>query len=254
MPDQKIAYIVGESVTYATGNLTRAVNIPYGAQGVEVRITTTATNFWQFCPKLKQAFKFTASGSVYRDDTVALSERGTNQTATFNSMTATNDFIYIGCEVPFRGVYVNVVNANGTASVLSGTYTKNDGTYAALTVTDNTASGGATLAIDNTITWTMPTDWTKASVNGGAPLYYARLTTDGGTDSATSLAEVIPLSVQTANSTGAKGVVAVTTAVSAPRYWFSREHVGGIEAIAADTNVVRFEFLCTSPSQAVFVQ
>src|SRR5207247_1094219 len=140
-----IFYTVGESITTSTGNLTVARNLPYGARYVEIRITTTASDFWQFCPRLRQAFKFTAVGSVYRDDTTTLSERGANTTVTFNSMVASNDFIYIGCDVPFRGVYVNVVNVNGTASVMSGSYWSG-AAWTALSITDGTTSGGATLA------------------------------------------------------------------------------------------------------------
>jgi hypothetical protein len=255
--NSKITGIVGESVTFATGNLVRSFNKPYGATGLEIRLAALANDGWNFTPTLRKAWKFTAVGSVYRDDTDALRERGTNQTATYNSMVATNDFIYVGCDVPFRGVYVNVVNANGTASVLSAFYWKNDSTWAGLTETDGTASGGATLAIDNAITWTVPTDWDKTTVNGSGPHYWVRFNSDGGTDSATSLAEIIPMPVQPSVSTvtgGSDSPVVVATAVAAPRYWFDPNHVGGVEVTAANTEVIRMEWLVTSPTTALFVQ
>ena len=253
--NQSITGIVGEEITFATGNLTRATNNPYGASGVEVRLASGTADSWNFCPRLRKAWKFTAVGSVYRDDTNALSERGTNQTATFNSMVATDDFIYVGADVPFRGVYVNVANANGTASILSAFYW--DGSaWTGLTETDGTASAGATLAIDNIITWTLPTDWQKTNVNGSGPLFWVRMNSDGGTDSATSLAEIIPLSVQGTSITvgGAATPVIVATAVTPPRYWFDRDAVGGIEILAANTELVRLEWLITSPVSAIFVQ
>lgn len=254
MSNNKIVSIVGEEVTFATGNLTRAVNAPYGATGIEVR-PAAATSSFQFTPRLQKAWKFTAVGSVYRDDTDALSERGTNQTATYNSMVATNDFIYIGCDVPFRGVYVNVVNVNGTASVLSAFYDVS-GTWTGLTETDGTASAGATFAADNIITWTVPTDWTKSVVNGAGPLFWVRMNSDGGTDSATSLAEIIPLPVQGTSTTvgGSQSPVAVATAVAGARYWFNSNAVGGLEMLATNTEVFRNEWLITSPVSAVFVQ
>lgn len=254
--DLPIRSVVGESITFATGNLIRAVNIPKGARWVTLRCTTTASAMAQFCPKLRQAFKFTAVGSVYRDDTAALTERGTNQTATFNSMVATNDFIYIGCDVPFRGVYVNVVNANATASVLSAFYWDGS-TWQGLTETDGTASAGATLAIDNIITWTMPTDWAKTSVNNSAPYFYVRFNSDGGTDSATSLAEVIPLSVQstgTAPGTAIQIVAAITTAVDPPKFWIDGDAVGGVEIVEANNGVIRTEFFITSQVAKAFIE
>lgn len=251
----KITGIVGESITFATGHLTRAFNAPKGASGVEVRLAVLANDNWNFSPRLKRAFKFTASGSVYRDDTATLTERGTNTTATYNSMVATNDFIYLGCDVPFRGVTVDVVNANGTASVLSAFYW--DGTnWTGLTETDGTASAGATLAIDNNITWTVPTDWATTTVNGTGPHFWVRFNSDGGTDSATSLAQIVPLGVQGTDATigGSDTPVVVATAVAPPRYWFDPEAVGGIEVLAANTEVVRIEWLITSPVAAFFVQ
>jgi len=248
--------IVGESITFTTGDLVRSFNAALGATGVTIRGAALANDGWNFCPRLKKAFKFTAVGSIYRDDTAVFAERGVNTTATYNSMVATNDFLYVGCDVPFRGVYVNVVNANGTASVLSAFYW--DGSaWTGLTETDGTTSGGATLAIDNAITWTMPTDWAKTNVNGVGPHFWVRMNSDGGTDSATSIAEVIPMPVQPSVSTvigGADTPILVASAVAAERYWFDPENVGGVEITAATTEVVRVEWLVTSPVMAVFVQ
>lgn len=257
MSNTKLTGIVGESITFATGDLVRCFNKAYGAIGVDIRGAVLANDGWNFTPLLQKAWKFTASGSVYRDDTDALRERGTSTTATYNSMAADVDFIYIGCDVPFRGAYVNVVNANGTASVLVATYSKNDGTFAGLTETDNTASGGASLAIDNSMTWTVPTDWEKRVINGSGPHFWVRLAFDGGTDSATSLAEIIPMPIQPSVSSavgGADTPVLVATAVANNRYWFDPSVVGGIEITAANTEVVRVEWLCAGRNSTVVTQ
>jgi len=255
MSSQKLTGIVGEEITFATGFLTRSTNAPYGATGVEVRPSSGTADSWNFSPRLQKAWKFTASGAVYRDDTAVLSERGANQTATYNSMVATTDFIYLASAVPFRGVTINVVNANATASVLSAFYW--DGAaWTGLTETDGTASAGATLAVDNNITWTVPTDWQKTVVNGSGPLYWVRFNSDAGTDSATSLAEAIPLGIQGTSTTvgGSQNPVIVATAVMPPRYWFDPDAVGGIELLAANATVIRVEWLITSPVTALFVQ
>ena len=57
---------------------------------------------------------------------------------------ANGDALYVGSHVPFGGVHVDVDAANGTASVLTVKYSKNDGTWADISATDNSASGGAT--------------------------------------------------------------------------------------------------------------
>lgn len=256
MTNTKLTSIVGQSITFATGDLVRCFNAARGAVGVDIRGAALANDGWNFTPRLKRALKFTAVGSVYRDDTAPFTERGANTVATFNSMVATNDFIYVGCDVPFRGVYINVVNANGTASVATWAYWSG-AAYTDLSATDNTASAGATLAIDNSVTWTMPTDWAMTTVNGTGPHFWVRMNSSAGTDSATSLAEIIPMPVQpSVNSAvgGADTPVLVATAVDSARYWFDSEEVGGVEITAANTEVVRVEWLCAGRAALSFAQ
>jgi hypothetical protein len=72
---------------------------------------------------------------------------------------ANNDFIYVGSWTQFRGVNVDVGNINGTSSILTVKYRKNDDSWADISDTDGTASGGATFAQDGTVSWTVPSDW-----------------------------------------------------------------------------------------------
>jgi len=73
---------------------------------------------------------------------------------------ANNECIFIGVPIKFKSVTVTVSLPNGSASVLSGYYRKNDNTWAALSgFSDGTTSGGATLAQNGTISWTVPSDW-----------------------------------------------------------------------------------------------
>jgi hypothetical protein len=83
------------------------------------------------------------------------------------------------------------------------------------------------------------------------------MTSSGGTDSATSLAEIIPMPVQpSVNSAvgGADTPVLVATAVANNRYWFDPSNVGGIEITAANTEVVRVEWLCAGINTTVVTQ
>lgn len=85
----------------------------------------------------------------------------TSTDVTLSSLdTAANlDFVYVGSHLPFSGVEIDVDAANGNASVLTVKYRKSDNTWADISATDGTTSGGATFAVDGNVTWTMPTDW-----------------------------------------------------------------------------------------------
>lgn len=123
---------------------------------------------------------------------------------------AAGDAVYLGSHLPFRGVMVDVDAANANASVLSGDYW-NGSAWSALTVTDNSASAGATFAQGGAITWTLPTDWApgalrnlvstcgtnvREATNGG--MYWARLKVSAALDSSTTLNSLLSLSRSTA--------------------------------------------------------
>lgn len=110
---------------------------------------------------------------------------------------ANGDALWVGSHLPFRGLSVDVDAANGTASVLSGTYW-NGSALTDISLTDNTASGGATFAQDGTITWTVPSDWTAAKLTAigsaaasvarsGEDLYWVKLVVSAALDSSTTL-------------------------------------------------------------------
>lgn len=103
-----------------------------------------------------------STGSLLQDLTDKLSGTGTG---TVLDAMQTGDFLYICFSDIVGGVHFNIKAANGDASVIAATYW--DGTaWAALTETDNTASGGATWAVDGSITFTAPTDWVSAHLGG----------------------------------------------------------------------------------------
>lgn len=121
---------------------------------------------------------------------------------------ANGDALWLGGHLPFRGVQIDVDAANGTVADIAGHYW-NGSSMSALTVTDGTASGGATLAVDGAITWTMPTDWVPVSLvaAGSAaktiahcltPLYWVRLTVSAAMDSSTTLNSLLALNRSTA--------------------------------------------------------
>lgn len=123
---------------------------------------------------------------------------------------ANGDAVYLGAHIPFRGVQVVVTLTNSNASVLSADYRKSDNTWAALTVTDGTQTGGTTtFGQSGAITWTMPTDWVSARLvdtvttvgaavpQRGAQLYWARLKVSAALDASVSASSVVALARST---------------------------------------------------------
>ena len=70
--------------------------------------------------------------------------------------------LYVGSHLPFRGVSVTMsANVNAIASVLTASYW-NGSAWVSLAATDNTSSGGKTLAQTGSVAWTVPAAWAKA--------------------------------------------------------------------------------------------
>tara|TARA_Y100000310_G_C20657202_1_gene802602 strand:- start:1182 stop:2006 length:825 start_codon:yes stop_codon:yes gene_type:complete len=137
-------------------------------------------------------------------------DTGTSVTLSELSTAANNDFLYVGCAEQFRGVDIDVDAVNGTASVL--TVRNWDGrSWADVSDTDNTESGGASLAQDGTVTWTVPTVWVSESLRGigdtpatvnfeyaTVPMYWTRWEWSAGVDAATTLDHMLAMNRSTA--------------------------------------------------------
>ena len=129
---------------------------------------------------------------------------------TLSSLTA-GAFVYIGSHVPFRGVTIDVDAANSTASTDLTVKYWNGSAWASISATDNTVSGGISLAQDGTVTWTVPSTWVPVSLRAAgdtllfAPadlvnpkIYWTRWEWDATMDSATTLNSIIALNRDTA--------------------------------------------------------
>lgn len=89
----------------------------------------------------------------------------TSTKVTLNSLdTAANtNYLYVGAHIPFRGVAIDVVATNSVASVLTVKYWTGSA-WTDITATDGTVSAATSFAQDGNVTWTVPTDWTAASL------------------------------------------------------------------------------------------
>lgn len=153
-------------------------------------------NPWLTIFKTTDALADQANITDYSDNA---QDNSTSTDVTLSSLgtAAQNDFVYVGSYVPFGGVTIDVDAANGTASVLTVKYRKSDNTWADITATDGTTSGGASLAIDGSVTWTVPTDWITTRLRDTADtklqlgltmteMYWTRWEFSGGLDSSTT--------------------------------------------------------------------
>jgi hypothetical protein len=181
------AAAVGErrllSATTGTSLSTTAAIVPI-MPGVEIiemmpRLAATAV-VWKYamCPKLKI---YKTADLLVTTPTSYTEEAQDDDTSTVVNLDsfdtiAENEALFLGAEIPFRGLDIDVGLPNGTASVLTAKYLKNDSTWADTSDTDGTISSGKTFAVDGRITWTVPTDWAKESLQS---MYPSGVATDG---------------------------------------------------------------------------
>ncbi len=99
---------------------------------------------------------------------------------------ANGNFIYVGSWVQFRGAAVDLsADVNAAVSTLTVNYW-NGNAWTDISDTDGTQTGGnTTMGQDGDVTWTVPTDWERASLRetgdtlmtdswAGADLYWTR--------------------------------------------------------------------------------
>ena len=89
---------------------------------------------------------------------------------TFTWTRGTLQYLYIGHYEPFDLWLPTLTTFNTNTATMNGEYLQllDDGSasWGTLTLTDNSASGGKTLAQNGSITWTMPDDWVSGAHDG----------------------------------------------------------------------------------------
>jgi hypothetical protein len=82
----------------------------------------------------------------------------------------TDNYLYLGCADRFSNIYLILgAKSDGTGVMSDGWEYYNGSSWTALTVTDETAE----LTVDGLISWSLPSDWGKTSVNN-YDAYYVR--------------------------------------------------------------------------------
>ena len=174
-----------------------------------------------------------------------LTDRDT-ATGTGTAMDAgtTSDFLYVCTKDIIGGLRAVIGAVNGNAATLTVKYRKSDDTWADISATDGTASGGATLAVTGSITWTVPTDWKRTTLRAAvseadSPAiegYWLQLSWSAALDSDTEIDELWTLNKATDRGYFRAG----------QEYELSldRRNVGAIEAVlAAGTDTLEITWI-----------
>ncbi len=188
------------------------VSIPFGADYMSI----TARNF-AGCAVVRVSLNPYLSIFATWDagaSTVDISDEmqdGDTTDYSFASFPATGTgYIYVGAEVPFRGVSVEIGStANDALATLAVKYWEGSG-WVDSGDADSTKSGSDSFKVDGSVTWAVPAAWTSASLaaigdtlpdtarNYHTPLYWTRWEWHAALDSSATVAQMLALNRSTA--------------------------------------------------------
>ncbi|MCK5132406.1 MAG: hypothetical protein KAR40_09690 [Candidatus Sabulitectum sp.] len=106
---------------------------------------------------------------VGEDYSVEVSDGRSSTVAVLDGLGA-NEFFFVKTPMPAKTITITVTAANGNAATLTMQYWK--GTWNTVAITDNTDSGGATLAQTGTVTWTAQSDEIPHYLFGESGFWY----------------------------------------------------------------------------------
>lgn len=149
--------------------------------------------------------KTTDSGATRTEYSTEAQDGSVSTSVTLSSQgtAAQGDFLYVGSHMPFRGANIDIDAANANASVLTVKYW-NGTAWADITATDGTDSAGASMGIDGSVTWTIPTAWAPTGLRQtgdfatsfpgtGNKYYWTRWEFSAALDASTTLDHLIAL-------------------------------------------------------------
>lgn len=126
---------------------------------------------------ISQAWRVTATGPVFVDETTDANSAGANDVQPFPSGEVANDYFAVGYTNNFSTLKV-VLGTSGTVGTLTWEYWNGSAWAALAGVTDNTTQLKAAPGT-YTVTFTIPADWAPLVLNGSASLYYVRAKVTG---------------------------------------------------------------------------
>lgn len=198
--------------TALTSTAARIV-LPLGTKHIDLvprNFSTAVVVQWLKNPWLTIVKTADSLGTEPTDYSIEAQDGSTSTSVVLSSLgtAAQGDFLYVGSHLPFAGVEIDVDGTNGNASVITVKYRKSDNTWADISDTDGTASGGASLAQDGSVTWTVPADWITArlfdtgdtTLNAGfakQDIYWTRWEWSAALDSSVTLDSMIAINRST---------------------------------------------------------
>lgn len=180
----------GEIVTGADAS-TVATVVRKPGWAHKARVTVAADSNVQPCPEIRKAWIYENGAGSYTDVTDSLKSKAVADTTDLSAFAA-DDFIYIGADLPFRALAVNLAAAvNGTESVITVSLSDGDGTWTDSSDTDGTISSSKTFAQDGVISWAVPATWLPDTVNGLSNLYWIRIAVSVVLDSSVTVEGIL---------------------------------------------------------------
>lgn len=164
----------GEIVSGATTSTVATVVRKPGWAHI-ARVTVAADSNIQPCPEIRKAWIYENGAGSYTDVTDTLKSKSVSDTTPLDDFAA-DDYLYIGADLPFRALAINMATAtNDTASVMTVELSDGDGTWTDSSDTDGTDAAGDTLKQDGVVSWAVPATWLPDTVNGMERMYWIRL-------------------------------------------------------------------------------
>lgn len=142
---------------------------------------------WAREPNVTGFAKTVDTGANYTSYLTEVTGTGTAALGALDTL-ANGDWFVAGYSDIFQGVRIDMdgANVNAQAATLVAEYW--DGTeWVELTITDGTASGGATLAQDGTVTWAVPADWQSNAVGSLGNKYWVRFSVSAALTAGTAV-------------------------------------------------------------------
>lgn len=210
--DSPVYHLMGETLTVPASNGTRsAYTVRPGY--TEVMVYAVLASRISLVPAIKGLVFYDASSGAYINllagTGVDLSNRGASVTTNILSAMTSSDYLYVGSVDVIGGFHLDLVTPfNTEAATLAAQYGDPALGWRSLTVaTDGTSSGGATLAQDGNVMFTVPTDWRGAtlqqllptatglpSVAGERPLLWARFSVNATLSASVTVTTITPMS------------------------------------------------------------
>ena len=195
-----------------------AIGLPEGTRMISMTARNFATGVvcrWSANPYLlilRRRGTFTSGNMTDYSSESQDADTATSVTLSSQNTEGNNNFLYVGSHLPFRGVDIDVDSTNGTSSTLTVDYW-NGSAWADISDTDGTSSGGASLAQDGQVTWSVPSGWTADSLVdigdassavsvhvGTQDIYWTRWTFSAQLDSSVTLDHMLSLNRSTSYS------------------------------------------------------